>query len=157
MTTQNLIANLKGQALARLVGSLASTAEVLDDIITVRRRFTIAEINAGAELLPALYGYKYRMVDASMISIGGAVGATTTVDILATQAAAAVKLLACAIAGLTQNTLLRAGATNAAILAGGVSFVENDTNTAVTVGKTGATATTATHVDVTVQFALIEG
>lgn len=124
-------------------------------LLTHRERVTIANVNAGYTLLPAIPGYKYRVHDIALIAIGGAVGATTTVDILATQAAAVVKLLAAAIAGLTQNTLLRAGATNAAILAAGASFVENDVNTAVTIGKTGATATTATHVDVLVTYALV--
>jgi hypothetical protein len=121
-------------------------------IKNVRTRFTIAEVNAGAVLLPAKHDVKYRVVDMALVAVGGAVGATTTVDILATQAAASVKLLAAAIANLTQNSLLRAGATGATILAAGVSFVANDKNTAITVGKTGATATTATHVDVLVSY-----
>lgn len=119
-----------------------------------RYRKTIAEVNAGATLLSALPGWKYRLHDAAMISIGGAVGAADTVDILGTQSASGVKLLAVAIAALTQNALVRAGAANATILAGGVSFVDNDVNTAITIGKTGATATTATHVDFLISFAL---
>ena len=120
-----------------------------------RERVAIADVNAGFTVLPAVPGYKYRLVDAALIAIGGAVGATTTVDILGTQATASVKLLAAAIAALTQNTLLRAGATNATILAAGASFVENDVNTAITIGKTGATATTATHVDVLLSYVLV--
>lgn len=117
--------------------------------LQIRKRFTIAEINAGATLLSALpVGFKYRMVDATMIAVGGAVGATTTVDILATASAASRKLLAVAIAALTQSAVVRAGATNATLLADGASFTANDSATAITVGKTGATATTATHVDV---------
>lgn len=117
--------------------------------LCIRKRFTIAEINAGAELLPALdSSFKYRMVDAAMIAIGGAVGATTTVDILATAAAASRKLLAVAIAALTQSAVVRAGGANATVLADGASFTANDANTAITVNKTGVTATTATHVDV---------
>lgn len=119
---------------------------------TIRTRFTVAEINAGATLLPAIPGRKYRMVDASMIAIGGAAATATTVDILATQSASSVKLVANAVAGLTQNTRLIAGTTNSAILAGGVSFVANDDNTAITVGKTGSNVATATHIDVIFSF-----
>lgn len=126
-----------------------------DTVFQHRQRFTIAQINAGADLLPAIPGYKYRIVDMALIAIGGAVTGTTTVDILATQASVSVKLLAAAIANLTQNTLLRAGATGAAILASGASFVENDTATKVSVGKTGGAAATATHVDVLVSYVLI--
>src|SRR5690606_33477233 len=107
-----------------------------------RKRFTIAEVNAGATILPALDGFRYRLVDAALVAVGGAAGAVTTVDVIGTQSASAVKLLAAAQANLTQNTLLRAGATGGAVLAGGVSFAANDENTAVTIGKTGDDVTT---------------
>lgn len=123
-------------------------------VLNQRFRIAIADVNAGASLLPALRGYKYRVIDAAMIAIGGAVGTCTTVDILATQSTSSVKLLASAVAALTQNTLLRAGATNATILAGGVSFVQNDISTAVTIGKTGGTCDTATSVDVLLTYAI---
>lgn len=116
--------------------------------VNIRVRATIAEVNAGLTLLPAVPGIAYRLIDASMIAIGGAAATATTIDILATQSASSVKLMAAAVAGLTQNTLLRAGAANAAILAGGLSFVTNDVNTALTLGKTGSNVATATHIDV---------
>lgn len=121
--------------------------------LTIRKRFTIAEINAGATLLPAPgVGFAYRMLSARMIAIGGAVGATTTVDILATLSSASRKLLAVAIAALTQSAVVQDGAANATVLADGASYTRNDSNTAITVGKTGATATTATHVDVIFKY-----
>lgn len=119
-----------------------------------RERVTIAQINAGYTLLPAVRGFKYRVTDMSMIAIGGAVTGATTIDILATQAAASVKLLAAAIAALTQSALLRAGAANATILANGASFVANDENTGISIGKTGGAAATATHVDVALTYVL---
>ena len=123
-------------------------------LLSAQRRFTIAEINAGATLLPAIPGYKYRVVDMAMIAVGGNAGTTTTVDILATQAAASVKLMAAAIAQLTRSALLRAGATGGTILADGASFDTNDANTAITVGKTGGALDTATHVDFFVNYVL---
>ncbi len=42
-----------------------------DTVRQVRRRCTIAEVNAGVTLLAALPGYKYRMVRAKAIAIGG--------------------------------------------------------------------------------------
>jgi predicted RecA/RadA family phage recombinase len=146
-------AKTSGQLTCRVDISPNSQA-IGDGIVrTVRRRFTTAEINAGENLLPAVPGARYRLVDASMIAIGGNAGGATSVNIRATQSTSGVSLLASAVAGLTQNTLLRAGATNAAILAGGVSFVANDTNTAITVNATG-TLTTATHVDVLASYVL---
>jgi hypothetical protein len=117
----------------------------------LRQRVTLAQVNAGLTLLPAIVGLRYRLVDVALISIGGAAAGATSVDIRGTQSAAGVNLLAAAVAGLTQNTLLRAGATNAAILAAGASFVANDTNTAITIAATG-TLTTSTHIDVLLTY-----
>lgn len=122
----------------------------------LRQRATIAQVNAGLTLLPALPGYKYKLVDAALIAVGGAVAAATTVDILATLAGSSRKLLAVAVAALTQSALVRAGAANATILADGASFTANDANTAITIGKTGSTATTATHVDVLLSYVVEE-
>lgn len=120
----------------------------------VRKRFTIAEINAGATVLPAIPGFAYRMVDAAAIAIGGNVGATTGVDLTATLTTSR-KLVAFKTAGLTQSTLLRAGtATNGVLLADGASFTANDANTAITVIKDGADLTTATHVDILLTYCI---
>lgn len=131
---------------------LPGVADMVGKVLHVRQRFTIAQVNAGATILPAVPGFKYRLVDVSMISIGGAASGATTVDLLATQSASSVKLVANAVAGLTQNTLLRAGATNSTILAAGASFVQNDVNTAITIGKTGSDVATATHIDVLLSY-----
>lgn len=123
-------------------------------IYNQRTRFTIAQVNAGATVLPALTGYKYRLLSAKAISVGGAAGATTTVDVLATQATASVKLVAFAQASLTQSTLLADGASGAAILADGASYVQNDVSTGITIGKTGASVTTATHIDLLISYSI---
>ena len=122
----------------------------------LRTRVTLAQVNAGATLLAAIPGKKYRIHDMALISVGGAAAAATTIDILGTQAASSVKLLAVAVAALTQNALVRAGAANATILAAGASFVDNDANTAITIGKTGDAATTATHFDVLLTYSVNE-
>lgn len=123
----------------------------------VYKKATIAEVNAGVTLVAAPgVGYALRFIDSYAISVGGAVGATTTVDILGTIATVSSKLVAMAIAALTQSTLLRAGAANAVILADGGSFVQLDDNTAITAGKTGATATTATHVVFNIRYAVVK-
>lgn len=131
---------------------LSGIGDMVGKVLHTRQRFTVAQINAGATVLPAIPGFKYRLVDAAMIAIGGSASAATTVDLLATQSASSVKLVANAVAGLTQNTLLRAGATNSTILAAGASFVQNDVNTAITIGKTGSDVATSTHVDVLLSY-----
>lgn len=120
----------------------------------LRLRFTTAQVNAGATILAAIPGKKYRILDMAMIAIGGAAGTSTAVVILATQAAAPATLLSVLIAALTQSAIVRAGAANASVLADGASFVDNDVNTAITIGKTGGTLDTATAIDVIISYAI---
>lgn len=121
---------------------------------TVRRRCTIAEINAGQEILAAVADVKYRLVGAEMIAVGGAVTSTTAtgVGIVGTQGAASAVLADVAKASLTENTWVNAlGA--GTILAAGASLVACDANTAITAAAQGDTdLATATHVDVIVHY-----
>lgn len=123
-------------------------------VFNQRFRVTVANVNAGATLLPAITGYKYRLIACKAISVGGAAGAVTTVDILGTQGASGVKLVAYAQASLTQSTVLTDGGSGAAVLADGASYVQNDVSTAITIGKTGASVTTATNIDVIITYAI---
>lgn len=112
----------------------------------VRRRFTVAEVNAGATLVAAIPGKQIRMASCSATAIGGAAGAVTTVDVIGTLGTAR-KLVAFAQASLTQSNVLKDGGTGATVLADGASYTANDANTAITVGITGSSITTATHID----------
>lgn len=123
-------------------------------IYAQRTRVAIADINAGLTLLAALAGWKYRLLDAYAIAVGGAAAAVTTVDVLGTQAASGVKLVAFGQAALTQSALVRAGSSGGVILADGASFAINDVNTAITIGKTGSSITTAVSVDVMLTYAI---
>jgi hypothetical protein len=121
----------------------------------LRTRVTTAQVNAGLTLLTALAGQKYRLVDLSLIAIGGNAGAATGVMVRGTQSAAVVKLMDAKVAGLTRSNLLRIGAaTNGVILADGASFVANDANTAITIIKDGDDLTTATHIDVLLSYTI---
>lgn len=119
----------------------------------LRARVAIADVNAGSTLLAAVAGKKYRLHDAFAVAVGGAVGATTTVDLIGTQSTAK-KLVAFGQANLTQSTVVRAGATGGTVLADGASFVQNDAATAITVGITGSAATVATHIDFCLTYTL---
>jgi len=123
-------------------------------VYNVRVRNTIEEINAGKTLLSAVDGKKYRILNVKAIAYGGAVGATTTVDILGTQTSE-VKLVTFAQADLTQSTVLT-DAANGTVLADGASYKACDANTAITIGKTGSDLTTATGVDVIIQYVIEE-
>jgi hypothetical protein len=112
----------------------------------VRTRFTIAQVNAGATLVAAKTGVKFRAVNGAMIAIGGAAAAHTTIDILGTLSTPR-KLFAFAVAQTAENALMQPGITGTAILAAGASYTANDVNTAITVAVTGSPITTATHID----------
>lgn len=116
----------------------------------IYHRVTTAEVNAGHALVKPPSGMKVRLIDCALIAIGGAASGATTVDILD----GATKLVAAAVAGLTQSVLLRAGATNATILADGASFVVRAADAPITIGKTGSSLATATHIDVILTYAL---
>jgi hypothetical protein len=125
----------------------------MGSVQNLRTRVTTANVNAGATLLPAIPGRSYRLVDLSLIAIGGNAATATGVLVRATQSASVVTLMDAKVAGLTQNTLLRIGtATNGLPLAGGLSFVANDANTAITIIKDGSDLATATHIDVLLSY-----
>ena len=127
---------------------------VTDSLLSTRKRFTIAEVNAGATLVPAITGKSIRMVNCKAIAIGGAAATVTTVDVLGTVSTAR-KLVAFAQASLTQSAVLTAGGTGAAVLADGASYTANDVSTAITVGKTGGNVATATHIDVIFDYVVV--
>lgn len=116
-------------------------------VLNVRTRFTIAQVNAGATLLAAVPGIKYRMVNCAFMAIGDDAEGHTTIDILGTLSTPR-KLVAFAEAQTTQSTYLQPGVTGAAVLADGASFTANDANTAITISKTGSSIAAATHVDI---------
>jgi hypothetical protein len=135
-------------------GISGATGSPVSAIRSLRTRVAIADVNAGATVLAAVAGRKYRLIDVQAIAVGGAVGATTTVDINGTQGSSAVKLVSFAQTSLTQSAVLRPGSAGVTVLADGASFVQNDVNTAITIGKTGATATGATAIDIALTYAL---
>lgn len=119
---------------------------------SIRVRTTLANVNAGATLLPAIAGRRYRLVDATMISIGGNAAGATAVRISATQAATGVQLVSNTVGALTQSTRVLAGVTsNSSILADGASFTQCDVNTAITISASG-TLTTSTNIDVILTY-----
>jgi hypothetical protein len=134
--------------------TVTGSAAIAGAIMNVRRRFTIAEVNAGATLVSAVTGKSIRMVACKAIAVGGAAGAVTTVDVLGTLSTGR-KLVAYAQANLTQSTVLTDGGTGGAVLADGASYTANDAGTAITVGKTGSNVTTATHIDVIFDYVLV--
>lgn len=124
--------------------------------LTLRTRVTLAELNAGKTLLPAIPGFKYRLIDAKLIAVGGAATTGTSVNIKGTRAASEVNLLVAAVAALTQSAVPRIGAANMVVLADGASFTPLDANTAITVITVGTAMTVMTNLDVDLTYEIVE-
>ncbi len=120
---------------------------------TIRARFTTAQVNAGATLLPALTNGKYRLIDFTIISIGGAASGATSVRIAGTQATSGVQLVTVAVAALTQSTAVKPNSANVTMLADGAGTAVCDINTAITINANGTLAT-STAVDFIVDYAI---
>lgn len=143
-----------GNEILHLDGTNQKIIAPVGVVMNLRTRVTTAQVNAGLTLLAALSGYKYRLVDFSLIAIGGNAATATSVDLLATQSASGVTLAAAAVAALTRSTVVKPNTANVTVLADGASFVANDANTAITIGKTGSSLATATHVDVILSYVI---
>ena len=141
---------------------LASGAILTDAaaVRNVRVRGTAAEINGagGKTILAAVAGYKYRIVDVTLIAIGGNASGATSVDIVTTQAASAARPIVAAVAALTRSAVVKPNSANVTVLADGASFVANDANTGVFMAKQAAAGdlATATHVDCILTYVMEE-
>lgn len=143
-----------GTEIYRIDGVAAAIIGKVGHTFTQRFHVATATINAGATLLAALAGYKYRLLDAFAIAIGGSASGLTTCDISGTQSTSVVKLVAFGQANLTQSTVVRAGGTGGTVLADGASFAICDVNTAITIGVTGSALATSTFIDVFLTYAI---
>ena len=125
-------------------------------IYTKRVTPTVAEVHAGYTVVSAVSGRKIRLVDYSVVAVGGNVATQTHFYVKGTQSAGAVNLVDIAAAALTRaalnkpwtasNTLLVTSSDLAALNA-------CDANTAITLGDD-AQATTATSFIVDITYAV---
>lgn len=125
-------------------------------VVSKRIRTSIANVNAGATLLAAVTGRKWRLVEAKVIAIGANVTSTTAtgVAIIGTQSASGVNLLTVAKADLTRSAV-NSTEVNGTVLADGASFVDNDADTAITIAADGGTDLAgASNIDVIITASL---
>lgn len=126
-------------------------------VYNVRLRATTAEVNSGTkEVLPAVAGYAYRLIDMTMIAIGGNAATATSVDIVGTRDASTVRPYVVAIAALTRSAIVKPNSSNVTALADGASHTLLDANTAVLISKQsgGSNLGTATAIDVILSYTL---
>jgi len=135
----------------------ANTGLKMDAAVrNLRVRATTAEVNAGLLLLAQLAGYKYRLVDMTMIAIGGNAATATSVDIVTTQGGSAARPYVVAVAALTRSAVVKPNSANVTVLADGASHVANDENTGVYISKqaAGSNLATATHIDINLSYTI---
>jgi|694.fasta_scaffold00460_55 hypothetical protein len=172
----NLVCGTSGKLVAGTAGNIVALEAVANNVLsdvscdfstarpaaaagvvqTARVETTTANVNAGATLLPAVPGYKYRLHDLSLIAVGGTTAGITGILVRGTQSSSPVSLMDAKIAGLGRSVVLRIGtATNGLVLADGASFAACDANTAITIIKDGGDLTGATAVHALITYELV--
>lgn len=110
-------------------------------------QLTKAQVNAGVIVVPRAPGRVYYVVDAWMRAIGGACTANTSIDITDDTTGTIACLFA--QAGLTQNTVLRAGAANTTATNLNAALTQGE---GIKVANVGTAADTLTHLDVCIHY-----
>jgi hypothetical protein len=137
-------------------GAGSVTSDALSDALKAsqvrvhRQRVAVANVNAGATLIAVDAAYKFRMIDCTLIAVGGAASGATGVQVKC----GATILVNAAVAGLTQSAVARAGATHIAVIADGASFAAQTAGDEVTITKDGSDVATATSIDVIIMYVL---
>ena len=128
---------------------------ILDDalVFNVRTRIAIADLAAATTLLPAIPGYRYRMIRCTASAFGGNAATSTSIDVSGTRAAAAVILVSFVTTDLDTSEVHWDGdGTTGVVLADGASYTQLDVNTAITAAEVGAGTTGATHIDLNLSY-----
>lgn len=146
------VAKTSGQTVARIRLAANFPRQGAGIPINQRISFSAAQINAGATILPAVAGLKYRVINAVLIAKGGNSAGATAVVIGATQSASGVSLLSATVGALTQNAWVSPNSANVTMLA--TADIQNDVNTALTIAKTGSNLTGATDIVVLLTYEL---
>lgn len=128
---------------------------------TIRRRYTLAQVNAGQVLLSALPGVRWGLIGARFIATGGGAATATSVNLQGTVAGSTVQLWVVTVAALTRSTAVTMGHTPAAgsetILADGASFNAMDVNTSINLAVVGSALATSTGFDLFISFMAYPG
>ena len=115
----------------------------------VQGNATTAQVNAGKIIAEARKGKSIQVVGGHLTALGGNAATATSVDIKDT-AATAIVAVACAVAGLTQNTQLDFDAAANVTLTTYRKPLTVDK--ALKIEKTGSNLATATSVDYYVEY-----
>ena len=122
-------------------------ALVSPQLRTYYARIAVADVNTGVLAVPRAPGRIYTVVDGWMRAIGGAAGTHTSIDV--TDDTTGTVAMSFEQAGLTQNAVLRAGATNTTCTYLNTALAQGE---GILVKNVGTAVDTATHVDVCVHY-----
>jgi hypothetical protein len=122
-------------------------------VFSVSANLTLAQVNAGTIILPAVTGQTYKVNHVSIQAIGGATATCTLVEVADTSTMPVVAMSATQ-AGLTQNT--RVTESSAATVAVTTAFAPTalTANQGIQVLSTGTACTGATSFNVVVDFTI---
>ena len=123
-------------------------------VMAHRQRCTLAEVNAGVTLVEGLPHVAYRIVDWTMIAVGGNAETATSVDIIGTRSGSTVRPFVVAVGTLLQSAVVKPNSSNVTVLADGASYTALDGDTSITLGvqSGGSALATCTHIDVILQY-----
>lgn len=116
-------------------------------VFSVRNTVTLAEINAGKVIVPAVTGKKVRVLN-YIARVSGGFAATTSVDLQSSTTG--TKVTALAVAGLTNGAVLQPTSSNTTLGAGFGADLE--VSEGLKVANTGSAATTGTSITYTVTY-----
>lgn len=147
-------ADASGDNALNLAGTLKRHGGDVGDALTYTKaiRITLAELNAGYELVAAVTGKSIRVVNYYLRIIGGAATAATDVRIQDDEGTPVVVVTA-AVAALAENAEVAGlGPAIANVTKGAGWMALLTSGQALDIVKTGSAMTTLTHVDVIVQY-----
>ncbi len=137
-----------------LTGTMQRHGASVGDALTYTKaiRITLAQLNAGFELVAAITGKQIRVVNYYLRIIGGAATAATDVRIQDSNGTPVVVVTG-AVAGLVENAEVAGQGPAIANITKGAGWMALLTSgKALDIVKTGSAMTTLTHVDVIVQY-----
>lgn len=137
----------------------ASDSIYKDVVKSVRKRFTAAQVNAsgGTPVVEGIPGHKLRLVNATLVAVGGNSAGATHVELASKQGESAVKLVRVAVAGLADNAVTNMfAASNVTLLNAGASLASNNAGEPINITRVTNNLTGATHVDVILEYVVEE-
>jgi hypothetical protein len=137
--------------------NMASGAIQLGVVQNLRTRTLAAAVihTAQTTLLAGITGYKYRIIDITMISTVANASTATAVVVNGTQGTSVVALVSNTVGALTDSAKVLMGTTaNSSILADGASYVACDSGAGITIASTVAGLGGSTAIDTNITYVI---